>query len=93
MTARFVTFEGPDGSGKTTHVERAAAWLQWRGVSVRTTREPGGTALGGHVRRLFLGGEAMAVDGTVEALLMFAARRQHLIEVIDPELAAGRTVL
>jgi dTMP kinase len=93
MSARFVTFEGSDGSGKSTHLERCAAWLSRRGLDVRTTREPGGTALGASVRRLFLGGEARAADGAVEALLMFAARRQHLLEVIEPELAAGRHVL
>ncbi len=87
----FVTFEGPDGSGKSTHVERAADWLAGRGIPCRTTREPGGTDLGRAVRDVFLG--AHAADGMVEALLVFAARRQHLAEVIEPELAAGRNVL
>ncbi len=91
MASRFVTFEGPDGSGKSTHLERAAAWLAERGIPCRTTSEPGGTDFGRAVRGVFLG--ARAADGMVEALLVFAARRQHLSEVIEPALAAGRHVL
>ncbi len=93
MTGLFVTFEGLDGSGKSTHLRRAAAWLEGRGVACQVTHEPGGTPLGDAVRQVFLDPRWGAVDGTVELLLVFASRRQHLFEVIDPALAAGRTVL
>ncbi len=91
--ARFITFEGLDGSGKSTHLERAAAWLERAGVPVLVTREPGGTGLGSAIRQVFLDPQFAGMDGTVELLLVFAARRQHLIEVIEPALAAGRHVL
>lgn len=93
MRGRFITFEGPDGSGKSTHLEVAARWLEGLGVSVLKTREPGGTPLGQAVRQVFLDSPWGRPDGGVEALLVFAARRQHLEEVIEPALAAGRWVL
>jgi dTMP kinase len=88
-----VTFEGLDGSGKSTHLARAAAWLESLGVPVTTTREPGGTAIGSAIREVFLDRGHGAMDPTVELLLVFAARRQHLVEVIEPALASGRHVL
>jgi dTMP kinase len=91
--ARFVSFEGPDGSGKSTHLRRVAAWLDERGLAHVTTHEPGGTELGRAVRELFLSPACRTDDGIVEALLVFAARRHHLAERIDPALAAGRHVL
>ncbi|MCP4660477.1 MAG: dTMP kinase [bacterium] len=93
MSARFITFEGPDGSGKSTHLRRAARWMQDRGLEVQCTKEPGGTPLGEGIRELFLDRRLSVVDGKVEALLIFASRRQHLEEVIEPALAAGRHVL
>ena len=92
MTARgrFITFEGIDGAGKSTHIEVVAETLRARGVSLVTTREPGGTQLGERLRELVLN-EVMAPD--TETLLLFAARSQHLTEVIRPALAAGRWVL
>jgi dTMP kinase len=93
MRGRFITFEGPDGSGKSTHLEIAAEWLQGRGITVLKTREPGGTPLGQAVRQVFLDSPWGRPDGGVEALLVFAARRQHLEEVIDPALEAGQWVL
>jgi len=93
MPPRFVTFEGLDGSGKSTHLRRAARWLRERGVEVEATQEPGGTPLGEGIRALFLDRRWAAMDGTVELLLLFASRRQHLLEVIEPALAAGRHVL
>ena len=93
MAGLFVTFEGLDGSGKSTHLRRAAAWLAEQGVSCEVTHEPGGTPLGDAVRRVFLDPRWGRVDGTVELLLVFASRRQHLLEVVEPALAAGRTVL
>ncbi|MFN7962858.1 MAG: dTMP kinase [Thermoanaerobaculia bacterium] len=89
----FITFEGLDGSGKSTHLKRAVEWLEAQGKSVVVTREPGGTALGAELRRLFLEPGWRVADGTVELLLVFASRRQHLLEVIDPALALGQWVL
>lgn len=91
--ALFVTFEGLDGSGKSTHLERAARWLAEAGVPHLVTREPGGTDLGAAIRHVFLDRRFRGMDGTIELLLVFASRRQHLIEVIEPALAAGRHVL
>ena len=89
----FITFEGLDGSGKSTHLKRAAAWLTARGVPHVVTHEPGGTALGDALRAVFLDPRWGAMDGVVELLLVFASRRQHLIEVIEPELRQGKHVL
>lgn len=93
MAAQLITFEGIDGSGKSTHLRRAAAWLEERGVPHVVTHEPGGTPLGDALRAVFLDPRWEAVDGTVELLLVFASRRQHLLEVIEPALAAGHHVL
>ena len=93
MRPRFITFEGLDGSGKSTHLARAAAWLEELGVGCTTTKEPGGTPLGDALRGVFLDPRWGALDGTVESLVIFASRRQHLLEVIEPALAAGRHVL
>jgi len=89
----FITFEGLDGSGKSTHLRRAAAWLKRLEVPHLVTHEPGGTPLGDALRKIFLDPRWGTVDGTVELLLVFASRRQHLLEVIDPALAAGKHVL
>lgn len=89
----FITFEGLDGSGKSTHLRRASAWLEERGIPHLVTHEPGGTPLGDALRAIFLDPRWGAVDGTVELLLVFASRRQHLLEVIEPALADGRHVL
>ncbi len=86
----FVTFEGIDGAGKSTHVEWLAAALRAQGKTVLTTREPGGTPLGETLRHLLLN-EAMSPD--TELLLMFAARAEHLDKVIRPALAHGEWVL
>jgi dTMP kinase len=91
--ARFVTFEGLDGSGKTTQLRRASAWLDELGVAHTATLEPGGTPLGERVRALFLDAQLRPSDGVVEALLVFASRRQHLHDVIEPALARGEHVL
>jgi len=87
---RFISFEGMDGAGKSTQIAHACAWLRARGHSVLLTREPGGTPLGESLRGLLLH-EAMHPD--TEALLMFAARREHLAQVIEPALARGEWVL
>lgn len=93
MTGRLITFEGLDGSGKSTHLRHAEGWLRQRHFGVVCSREPGGTHLGQAVRQVFLEGAWTRPDGGVEALMVFAARRQHLLEVIDPALAAGQWVL
>lgn len=87
---RFITLEGIDGAGKSTQLAALVAFLQQRGVDLVQTREPGGTPLGEKLRALLLH-EAMHAD--TEAMLMFAARREHLAEVIEPALAAGRWVV
>jgi dTMP kinase len=87
---KFITLEGVDGAGKSTHVEWLAAKLASRGVQVTVTREPGGTPLGEKLRALVLA-EPMHID--TEALLMFAARREHLERVIMPALRRGHWVL
>lgn len=87
---KFITFEGIDGAGKSTHIGAVADLLRARGITVVTTREPGGTALGEKLRALLLH-EPMHLE--TEALLMFAARREHLAQVIDPALARGEWVI
>jgi dTMP kinase len=91
--ALFVTFEGLDGSGKSTHLERASKWLAGLGVEHLVTREPGGTEIGTAIRDVFLDRRHGAMDPRVELLLVFAARRQNLVERIEPALELGRHVL
>ncbi|SIO58583.1 MULTISPECIES: dTMP kinase [Paraburkholderia] len=91
---KFITFEGIDGAGKTTHLawfrERLEQHIAAGGRSVVMTREPGGTALGESLREILL---HQKMDLETEALLMFAARREHLAQVIEPALARGDWVL
>ncbi len=88
--ARFITFEGIDGAGKSSHIEALADWVRARGAEAVLTREPGGTALAEKLRELFL---HQGMDALTEALLVFAARRDHLRECIEPALARGAVVL
>ncbi len=90
MRGRFITLEGIDGAGKSTHHRWLADYLGGRGRTVVLTREPGGTALGEKLRALLLA-EAMHLE--TEALLMFAARREHIEQVIAPALARGDWVV
>ena len=87
---KFISFEGVDGAGKSTHVDAACEWLRARGHTVVSTREPGGTPLGEKLRELLLH-EPMHLE--TEALLMFAARREHIAQVIAPALARGDWVV
>ena len=93
MRGLFITLEGPEGAGKTTNRAYLAEQLQAQGFTVVLTREPGGTALAEQIREILLAphAEAMAVD--TELLLMFAARAQHLAQVILPALAEGNIVI
>lgn len=90
MKGKFITFEGIDGAGKSSHVEWLAEHLRARGRVVHVTREPGGTELGEKLRTLLLN-EPMHLE--TETLLMFAARREHLARLIEPALARGEWVV
>ena len=90
MQARFITFEGIDGAGKSTHIDAVAQRLHGSGATVLCTREPGGTGLAETLRGLVL---HEPMDALTELLLVFAARRDHLQQVIVPALARGETVL
>jgi dTMP kinase len=87
---RFISFEGIDGAGKSTHISGLAEALRLQGCNVTLTREPGGTPLAEKLRAMVLGD---AMDPLTESLLVFAARRDHLMTVIEPALARGDVVL
>lgn len=89
----FITLEGPDGTGKSTQIELLHAWLSSQGRGVVATREPGGTPIGEAVRRILLDSRTGNLAPRAELALMFAARAQHIAEVIRPALAAGKIVL
>jgi dTMP kinase len=90
MTGKFISFEGIDGAGKSTHIGFVAEYLAAQGKRVISSREPGGTPLGEKLRDLLLH-EKMHLE--TEALLMFASRREHIAQVIEPALARGEWVL
>ncbi|MCU0919081.1 MAG: dTMP kinase [Burkholderiaceae bacterium] len=90
MSGRFITFEGIDGAGKSTHITTLQEWLAAKGREVLLTREPGGSALAELLRELVL---HQPMDALSETLLIFAARRDHLQTCIEPALARGATVL
>jgi dTMP kinase len=89
---KFITLEGIDGAGKTTHLAWLAGLLRQRGISLTVTREPGGTPLGERLRELLLD-RAQRLHPATETLLVFAARREHLDKVIVPALKSGNWVL
>ncbi|WP_033424924.1 dTMP kinase [Methylotenera sp. 1P/1] len=89
-SGKFISLEGMDGAGKSTHIPSIILQLQQRGVEVVSTREPGGTALGEKLREILLH-EPMHPE--TEAMLMFSARREHIAQVIQPALARGAYVL
>lgn len=92
MRGKFITLEGIDGAGKSTHLQWLARFLQERGITVRATREPGGTTLGERLRELLLD-RTQQLHPETEALLMFAARREHIEKIIVPALEGGAWVL
>lgn len=89
----FITIEGGEGVGKTSSLEAIETFLNGRGIEVRTTREPGGTALGEAVRTWVLDGDHGRLSADVEALLMFAARAEHIDKLIRPALAGGAWIV
>jgi dTMP kinase len=93
MADLFITFEGGEGTGKTTQIARLAAELRAQGRHVVMTREPGGTASAEEIRSLLVNGEPGKWSSTAEALLNYAAREQHLRDVIRPALMAEKIVL
>jgi len=90
---KFITIEGGEGAGKSTMVKRLVAWLEVHGHQLVATREPGGTRLAEKIRLILLNAEHVEMSGQAELLLLFAARAQHLEELIRPALARGDTVL
>ncbi|MBU1425948.1 MAG: dTMP kinase [Gammaproteobacteria bacterium] len=89
-SAKFITFEGVDGAGKSTHLEWFADTLRKRGIDLLVTREPGGTLLGERLREILLN---QPMHAETEAMLMFAARREHVEQVIRPALQCGTWVI
>ena len=89
----FITFEGLDGSGKSTQITRLAETLTARGLDVLATREPGGSAIGERIRSILLDSQTSGLSPLAELALMFADRAQHIEEVIEPALKAGKTVI
>ena len=90
---KFITFEGLDGTGKSTQIEKLAKALQARALSVVVTREPGGTETGEKIRHLLLNSGTTGLSPMAEMALMFASRAQHIREIIEPAVAEGKIVL
>src|SRR5215471_16392430 len=90
---KFITFEGLDGVGKSTQLEKLARWLRGRGIDVVTTPEPGGTAIGQKLRGVLLSSRTLSLSPMAELALMFADRAQHIDELILPALHRGQWVI
>ncbi len=90
---KFITFEGLDGTGKSTQIEKLAKALRARGLTVVVTREPGGTGTGEKIRHVILDSDTTGLSPMAEMALMFASRAQHIREVIEPAVAEGKIVL
>lgn len=93
MTGLFITFEGPDGAGKSTQIRKFTSYLEDKNISFILTREPGGTLLGDRIRKTVLDPDSGAVDERAETLLYLASRAQHVTELIRPALAEGKVVV
>lgn len=92
-SGRFITFEGGEGSGKTTVIKAVKAALDKRNIPCIVTREPGGSKIAEQIRNVMLDKENSLMDPRTEALLFAASRRQHLVEVVEPALKEGKFVL
>lgn len=90
---KFIVFEGGEGSGKSTMIKKVALWLEENDIPYIVTREPGGIKISEQIRNVILDIDNEQMDGRTEALLYAAARRQHLVEKVIPELKAGKIVL
>jgi dTMP kinase len=88
----FVTFEGPEGSGKSTQIQRVGAWFVDQGRDCVVTKEPGGTPISDRIRAILLDSAAAGMDAMTELMLYAASRRQHVVEIIRPAVQSGRTV-
>ena len=93
MTGKFITFEGPDGSGKSTVIKAVEEFLQSEGYNILTTREPGGIRIAEDIRRVILSKENTMMSARAEALLYAASRAQHLAEKVQPALDEGKIIL
>ena len=93
MRGAFITFEGPDGGGKTTQVRLLQEYLTGKGYKVFCTREPGGTQIGDTIREILLNPKYDMMSATTETLLYMAARAQHVVEKILPALEQGKVVI
>jgi dTMP kinase len=93
VRGRFITLEGGEGTGKSTQVHLLATTLSLAGITVHTTREPGGSTGAEHIRELLVRGEVLRWDPMTESLLHFAARRDHLEKTVRPALARGEWVV
>ena len=93
MKGRFITFEGGEGTGKTTQIKMLAEYLQSKGIEVVLTQEPGGTPIGQELRTMLCTGDKDKFDAVAEALLYYADRRIHLQQKILPALAEGKWVI
>ncbi len=93
MRGKFITLEGGEGAGKSTNLRYIQAWLETHGIEVVITREPGGTELGEKIRGLLLDKSNQTMTADTELLLMFAARAQHIQQLIQPALMQGKWVI
>lgn len=93
MSGKFLVFEGVEGCGKTSQIQRCQEWLQSLNISAIVTREPGGTELGLHLRQLLLEAGSTSITDRTELLLYAADRSQHVDQIIKPALAEGKVVL
>ncbi|ALM27216.1 MULTISPECIES: dTMP kinase [Bacillus] len=93
MSGMFITFEGPEGAGKTTVIRKVYEEMERQGYAVMATREPGGIDIAEQIREVILNEKNTKMDAKTEALLYAAARRQHLAEKVEPALKRGETVL